>query len=139
LNDIGKERIVQFRSFGVLWKVRFPNTYEFNSLGEEFCAICQIFFSDIKTFYPNLELKGKIQTTEINLVNSDKPITPKLISTSPTDYVWELYLPKIGKPKPYYHFILAGILSVLRGFKIESDENLTSMFEDLLKNKELGR
>ncbi|WP_111685595.1 dsDNA nuclease domain-containing protein [Winogradskyella tangerina] len=138
LNDIGEERIIQFRSFNILWRVSFPNTYEFNSIGEEFCAICQICFADIKTFYPDFDLKGEIQATDIQLVISDNPKPPSLIRASPNAYVWEVYLSRTPKPFPNYPSLLGCIMSVLRGFKVESDEYFSAMLKDLIDVKELG-
>ena len=138
LNDIGEERIIQFRSFNALWKVKFPNTYEFNSIGEEFCAICQILFADMKTFYPEFDLNGDVQTVELNLIVVDNPTPPNLISMSSADYVWELYLPEIPKPLPYNPLVIGSLLSVLRGLNVRSDEYFSAMRDDLMINKKLG-
>lgn len=138
LNDIGPERVIQFYGYGILWKIQFINNYDFNANGEEFCAICQILFGEIKIHYPDFQFADKIESVQINLLEDDKPVPPKLISDSQIKFEWDIHLQKIAKPKPYYPIVLSTILSVLKGLDENNRDDLTVIFEDLLRKKDLG-
>lgn len=138
LSDIGAKRVIQFYGYGILWRVQFINSYDFNANGEEFCAICQILLTEIKIHFPDLCFNDEIESIQINLLEGDKPVSPKLISDSKINYEWNVYLPKLEKPKPYCPFVLSFILNILKNVNEKDGERLTKIFERLFKEKDLG-
>lgn len=62
LNDVGQKRIVQWKALGTLWQVQFDNTPTANAVGEEFCALFQIFLCEISLLEVDFHLlKSKIK------------------------------------------------------------------------------
>lgn len=47
INDIGPKRTIEWKAFGSVWSVTFPNTWEYCSVGEEFAAFMQILLVEL--------------------------------------------------------------------------------------------
>ncbi|WP_111308861.1 hypothetical protein [Confluentibacter sediminis] len=132
LNDIGKERNIQFNAYGVTWNIQFENNYKSCSNGEEFCAILQILLSELKTHFPDFQIIDEVKNIQFNLLEGDSLIPPKKIN----NFEWEVSLPMVKKPKPYYPFIMGIIVSIFKEI-IDDDKDVMSFFIDLQKDKDL--
>lgn len=134
LNDIGQNRIIKFFSFNILWSIQFENNYNFNSIGEEFCAILQILFTDIKTYHPQLKFDDKFNLIKVYLLESEELKKPKYIEKG-EELELTVYLPKFEKPKPYYPIIMGTMIKIIGKL---NGTNLMEMYTELLKDKDLG-
>lgn len=56
LNDLGRRRTVRWNALGTLWQIEFENSSVGNSVGEEFCAMFQIFQGEISLLNADFHL-----------------------------------------------------------------------------------
>jgi|TARA_R110002074_G_scaffold106578_2_gene230206 hypothetical protein len=138
LNDIGKERIIQWYSFGLLWKITFENDYESNILGEEFCAIFQVLLSELKITFDDLDFIDSIGTVKIILIKGSQLIPPKLINSDKGISSWEVSLPDITKPIPYYPNMLTILVHLMQELIKDKKVKLIDLFIELERDYELG-
>ena len=137
LNDIGKERNIQFSAYGITWNIQFENNHESCSNGEEFCAILQILLSELKTHFPDFQIIDEIKDVKFNLFEGGNLIPPKRINNTGNNFEWEIYLPKVKKPKPYYPLIMGIIVNIFKEI-IDDNRGVMAFFIDLQKDKDLG-
>lgn len=138
LNDIGKERTIQWQSCGLQWVIIFENDYESNNLGEEFCAIFQILLAELKINFDDIRFTETINTVKISLINGNELIPPKLINSEKGASSWEVSLPNLVKPTPYYPSMLTILINIMQELVIDEKVKLINFFFELEKNHGLG-
>lgn len=134
LNDIGQNRVIKFFSFNILWKIQLENNFKFNSIGEEFCSILQILFTDIKTYHPHLKFDDKFNFIKVHLLESEELKFPEYMEKD-VELELTMYLPKVEKPRPYYPIIMGTMIKILGKL---NETNLMEVYTELLKDKDLG-
>ncbi|TMU54590.1 hypothetical protein [Flagellimonas algicola] len=137
LNDLGPRRIIRFNAFGILWAIEFGNEYELNILGEEFCAIFQVFLSEMCINFKDLKFCEKTKEVHIVLEKGDKLIPPKEVDNSNGKISWKVSLPEKKKPKPYYPLVLSTLNNIMRSVSDKS-LNMSDIFLKLTKDYDLG-
>ncbi len=138
LNDVGKERSIQWHSYGFQWKITFENDYESTILGEEFCAIFQILLSELIINFNDLDFTDTIKTVKILLVKGSKLIPPKLMNTEKGISSWEVSLPNLVKPVPYYPNMLTVLVHIMQELLKDKKVKLIDFFLELEKKHDLG-
>lgn len=136
ISDLGEKRIIAWKAFGSSWNVEFPNEYLYNSLGEEFAALIQIFQTDIALSGIDFHLlKG---TVKIFIeINEDKK-SPEMIP-SDYEYLWKVFIPvilskEIGDKSMHYGMITTYLNIILDEMSVLSSKQFEKLFFELFGN-----
>ena len=96
-NDVGDHRNIQFYALGSLWKISFENSYEVNSIAEEFCAMLQTMLAEISLSISDFHFLKTTIDIEIEIVEKNKE--PQQIPTN-KEYKWKVFLEYSDSPQP---------------------------------------
>ena len=138
INDSGKHRIIRWNALGSNWNISFKNTYLLNSLGEEFCAILQIYQSEIILSKENFHFIETDVIIEIEL--GDKIIEPKQ-AFSNDNFKWNVLLVKFDSINPdeinYHHVtVCAAIINILQSLSLLDSTEFMHLIENKLFKKQ---
>lgn len=140
INDIGNVRIIEFKAFGSIWSVSFPNKWLYNSLGEEFVAILQILLVELSTSKTDLHfIRTKV---EIEIIESDKIKSPEQIASNES-FKWKIFTSKIDSPeRDKISMQISGLILsmryILRDISLIKDDEFFEIVNKLFKNEALA-
>jgi hypothetical protein len=140
INDIGNVRKIEFKAFGSIWSASFPNTWLYNSLGEEFVAVLQILLVELSSSKTDLHF---IRTNvEIEIVEADKLKSPEQIASNET-FKWKIFTSKIDSPdKDKIRLQISGLILsmkyILRDISLIKDDEFFEIVNKLFKNEALA-
>lgn len=89
LNDIGKDRLINFYALGSLWSISFANTYEVQSVAEEYISAIQIVLAEIALSDFDFHLLKS--TIEIQLVLRNGYLPPEQLPSNKI-IKWKVYI-----------------------------------------------
>jgi hypothetical protein len=140
INDIGNFRKIEFKAFGSIWTVSFPNTWLYNSLGEEFVAVLQILLVELSSSKTDLHF---IRTNvEIEIIESDKIKSPEQIASNES-FKWKIFTNKIDSPERVkISMQISGLIlnmkHILRDISLIKDDKFFEIVTQLFKNEALA-
>lgn len=140
INDIGSIRKIEFKAFGSIWSVSFPNTWLYNSLGEEFVAVLQILLVELSSSKTDLHF---IRTNvEIEIVEVDKLKLPEQLPSNHS-FKWKIYTSKIDSPhKEKIRLQISGLIIsmkyILRDVSLIKDDDFFEIVNKLFQNEALA-
>ena len=140
INDIGSVRKIEWKAFGSIWSVSFPNTWLYNSLGEEFAAVLQILLVELSSSKKDLHF---IKTTiEIEIVEADKLKSPEQIASNES-FKWKIFTNKIDSPdKDKIRLQISGLIlsmkNILRDISLIKDDDFFEIVNKLFQNEALA-
>ncbi len=140
INDIGNVRKIEFKAFGSIWSVSFPNIWLYNSLGEEFAAVLQILLVELSSSKTDLHF---IRTNiEIEIVEADKLKSPEQIASNES-FKWKIFTSKIDSPdKDKIRLQISGLILsmkyILRDISLIKDDEFFEIVDKLFQNEALA-
>lgn len=140
INDIGNTRKIEWKAFGSIWSVSFPNTWLYNSLGEEFVAVMQILLVELSSSKTDLHF---IRTNvEIEIVESDKLKSPEQVPSNQS-FKWRVYTCKIDSPaRDKIRLQMSGLILsmkyILRDISLIKDDEFFEIVNKLFQNEALA-
>ena len=140
LNDIGTNRIIEWKTFGSVWSVSFPNNWICNSLGEEFAAILQILLVELSGSSIDLHfIRTKI---EIEIAESEILKLPEQLPSNHS-FKWKIFTKKIDMPdKEKMKFQMASLILsmqyLLRDVSMIQDKTFFEVVNRLYQNESLA-
>lgn len=140
INDIGKTRTLEWKAFGSVWSVSFPNTWLYNSLGEEFAAGLQILLVELASSPVDLHF---IRTNvEIEIVESDELKTPEQIPSNHS-FKWKIFTKQVNvADRDKIRFQMASLILsmkyLLRDVSMLEDDKFFEIVDKLFQNEALA-
>lgn len=140
INDIGSIRKIEFKALGSIWSVSFPNTWLYNSLGEEFVAILQILLVELSSSKTDLHF---IRTNvEIEIIESDQLKSPEQ-SPSNESFKWKIFTSKIDSPdmdkiRLQISGLILSMKYILRDISLIKDDEFFEIVNKLFQNEALA-
>ncbi len=140
INDIGPTRTIEFKAFGSIWKINFPNNWAANSLGEEYASVLQVLLVELS--YSTLDLhfiKTEIEI-EVEQVTEWKPPEQK---PSNTHFKWKAFSTRVDSPdgqpiKLQMPFILTSLKFILREVSLLDGNQFFDHVDNLFRNNALA-
>lgn len=136
LSDLDEFRFIRFLVLGSEWTIHFKNTYLNNLVGEEFCAILQIFLAELALSGVDLYLINLPIDLEINIGNSIA--SPQQIPDNDVSK-WSLTLSTYTadiKPQEYYPLILSLVIDILKEISLARDEEFMNKVNSIQEKTE---
>lgn len=140
LNDIGKNRIIEWTVLGCTWQIKFDNNYDSNAIGEEFCAILQIIQAEI-------ELQGdpfQLRQTKvvINITTSANEFCAKR-SASSSEPLWKVGIMKIDsnvseEVNAHYNHLGSIVATILRNLSTLAPEEFARLFHEFMAKNDIA-
>lgn len=140
INDIGSSRKIEFKAFGSIWSVSFPNTWLCNSLGEEFAAVLQIFLVELSSSKTDFYF---IRTNvEIEIIEADKLKSPEQLPSNHS-FKWKIYTSKINshdndKIRLQISGLILSMKYILRDISLIKDDEFFEIVDKLFQNEALA-
>lgn len=97
INDIGSKRTIEWKAFGSVWSVSFPNTWEYNSAGEEFAAFMQILLVELAATDTDLHLIKTHIEIELEIIDGVKQ--PEQLPSN-RHFKWKVYTKRTESADP---------------------------------------
>jgi hypothetical protein len=140
INDIGKTRTLEWKAFGSVWSVSFPNTWLYNSLGEEFAAGLQILLVELAS--SPIDLHFIRTNVEIEIVESDALKTPEQIPSNHS-FKWKIFSTQVNvADRDKIRFQMASLILsmkyLLRDVSMLEDDNFFEIVDKLFQNEALA-
>lgn len=140
VNDVGVTRIIEWKAFGSIWKISFPNTWQYNSLGEEFASVLQILLVELSNSSIDLHFIRTI--IEIEIVASDDLKTPEQLPSNDT-FKWKFFTQKVdANERSEIRFQMAsliiGMKYLLRDVSMLHDDKFFEIVDKLFQNEALA-
>ena len=88
INDIGSVRTIEWKAFGSVWSVTFPNTWEYCSVGEEFAAFMQILLVELASTSTDLHCMKTHVEIELEIIDGVKQ--PKQLPSN-YHFKWQMF------------------------------------------------
>lgn len=139
LNDFGRERIISFYALGSLWRIRFNNTYDVQSIAEEYISTIQIVLAEIALSDVDFHLlKSEI---EIELVLSNERLAPEQMPSNEI-IKWKVYIcftEAVGVEMINQHssFNMVSFLRMLDNISVLEAEEFETVFWKFFKEANL--
>jgi len=137
-SDLGAERLVRWNAYGSEWRARWENTYRAAAVGEEFCAVLQVFLAEIHA----LDLSLLPTSVDIEIVVQEGA-TPKLKELPSNEgRQWLVTLPPNQTVEGFHdlqqHVFAFGV-AILIEISLLSAEEILDTVEGLFKKGLSGR
>jgi rRNA-processing protein FCF1 len=140
INDIGEIRSIEWKSFGSIWQFSFPNTWVYNSLGEEFAATLQILLVELSSSVTDLHF---IRTTiEIEIVELEDLKAPEQLASN-NSFKWKFFTRKVDvadRDKIRYQIasLIINMKYLLRDVSMIQDDKFFELVDKLFQNESLA-
>ncbi len=136
INDIGSTRTIEWKAFGSVWSITFPNTWEYCSVGEELATFMQILLVELAS--TNTDLHCIKTHIEIELVIIDGVKQPEQLPSN-NNFKWKLFTKITESSDEFEQKYQMGSLTVtarmlLRDVSMLKDEDVEKIVMDLLKH-----
>ncbi|WP_281298701.1 dsDNA nuclease domain-containing protein [Flavobacterium limnophilum] len=139
LNDIGKNRTIDFFALGCLWKISFENSFETTSVAEEFISTIQIILTEISLYEADFHLLKS--TIEVELVLSDVQKPP--VQHDSNDITkWTVFINHFDNPNPekinqHTVYNTVSLQFILNRISLLKENEFRTMFFDFIKDRGL--
>lgn len=136
ISDLGEKRIITWKAFGSSWNLEFPNQYLYNSVGEEFAALIQVFQTDVSLSGVDFHLiKG---TVKIYLEINDVIKSPEQLPSN-SEYNWKVFIPvlmlkEIDDKSMHYGIITSTLKIILDEISLLPSIEFEKLFFGLFGN-----
>jgi hypothetical protein len=136
INDIGSTRTIEWKAFGSVWSVTFPNTWEYCSLGEEFAAFMQILLVELASTNTDLHcIKTHIEI-ELQIIGGVKQ--PEQLPSN-HNFKWKVFTKVTESSDQFEQKYQMGSLTVtarmlLRDVSMLKDEDVVKIVMGLLEH-----
>jgi hypothetical protein len=140
INDIGSTRTIEWKAFGSVWLVSFPNNWIYNSLGEEFVATLQILLVELSSSSTDLHfIRTKV---EIEIEESAVVKQPEQLASNHS-FKWKIYSKKIDeadrdKIRMQMASLILGMKFLLRDLSMIEDDKFFQIVDKLFQNEALA-
>lgn len=140
INDIGIKRTLEWKAYGSVWSISFPNTWLCNSLGEEFAAVFQILLVELASFPIDLHF---IRTNvEIEIVESNHLKVPEQLPSNHS-FKWKVFCKQVNiADKDKIRFQMASLILsmkfLLRDVSMLEDDKFFEIVDKLFHNEALA-
>ncbi len=140
INDIGANRTLEWTAFGSVWTVSFPNTWFYNSIGEEFAAGLQILLVELASSTVDLHF---IRTNiEIEIVESADLKKPEQIPSNHS-FKWKIFTTPVNvADRDKIRFQMASLILsmkyLLRDVSMLKDDKFFEIVDKLFQNEALA-
>lgn len=137
-SDLGAERITRWNAYGSEWRMRWQNTHNATAVGEEFCAVLQVFLAEVHAL--DLSLLPTSVDIEILVKENAAPAIKELPSNE--GRLWVVTLPPNQTIEGFHdlqqHVFAFGV-AILTEISLLSAEEILDTVEGLFKKGLLGR
>jgi hypothetical protein len=130
--DLGEQRSAGWNAYGTEWQVHWHNTHATTAVAEEFCAVLQIFLSEIHA----LDLYLLPTTVDIEIAVQDGAVPSVKATPSNTTRRWAVTLPSNQTLEGFHELqqhIFAFGVAILTEISLLSAEELLEIIEGLYK------
>jgi hypothetical protein len=140
INDIGITRILEWKAFGSVWSVSFPNTWLCNSIGEEFAAVLQILLIELAS--SPIDLHFIRTNVEIEIVEFDDFKPPEQIPSNHA-FKWKIYTKQVNvsdrdKIRFQMAMLIVSMKYLLRDISMLEDDKFFKIVDKLFQNEALA-
>src|SRR5690606_5120375 len=125
---------------GSIWSVSFPNTWLYNSLGEEFVAVLQILLVELAT--SKTDLHFITTNVEIEIIESANLNSPEQLASNES-FKWKIYTNKVDSPdRDKIRMQVSGLILsmqyILRDISLIKDDKFFEIINQLFKTEALA-
>jgi hypothetical protein len=140
INDIGDVRTIEWRAFGSVWKVSFPNNWVYNSLGEEYVSFLQILLVELSM--SSIDLHFMRTTIEIEIIQAEKLQQPEQVSSN-NSFKWKVFTGLVDttdKKKIQFQLgaLFVNMKFLLRDISMVKDDEVFQLLDNLIMHEGLA-
>ncbi|WP_407498461.1 dsDNA nuclease domain-containing protein [Elizabethkingia anophelis] len=140
LNDIGKERKIQFYALGSLWSIRFVNNFQMLAIAEEYISTIQIVLAEIALSKTDFHLlRSQI---DIELILGKEHLSPEQI---PSNNVikWKVYVchtetKEVDSANRHSAYNMGSLMYILNNVSVLKSNEFKDMFRSFFKETQIS-
>ncbi|MCT4173475.1 hypothetical protein HZP56_10860 [Elizabethkingia anophelis] len=140
LNDIGKERKIQFYALGSLWSIRFVNNFQMLAIAEEYISTIQIVLAEIALSKTDFHLlRSQI---DIELVLGREHLPPKQMPSNKV-IKWKVYVrhtntKDVAKANRHSAINMGSLSHILDNISVLKSGEFKDMFRSFFKETKIS-